>query len=161
MRRMIGVLCFFTLCVLVAAAQQSPPNATTTQVTPAKAPGTIRVQTQLVVEEVAVKDKSGKPIEGLTANDFTLTEDGVPQTIGLFEFQRLQAAASSAELPPRPRPVVPTAPPPARARRRPLPRPPPPGSVLQHVHDAARRSAAGLRCRAQVHRHADGPFRSH
>jgi len=115
MRRMIGALFFFTLCVLVAAAQQSQPNAAPGQGSQAQAPGTIRVQTQLVVEEVSVKDKSGKPIEGLTANDFTLTEDGVPQTIGLFEFQRLQVAANSAE-PPTPSPVVPTAPPATRAQ---------------------------------------------
>jgi VWFA-related protein len=104
MRWMIGALCFFTLCVLVAAAQQSQPP-----------PGTIRVQTQLVVEEVTVKDKSGKPIEGLTANDFTVTEDGAPQTIGLFEFQRLQTVPDSAE-PPTPSPVVPTAPPATRVQ---------------------------------------------
>ena len=109
MRRMLSALCFFTVCVLVAAAQQSQPNATATQGTPTQAPVTIRVQTQLVVEEVSVKDKSGKPIEGLTANDFTLTEDGVPQTIGLFEFQRLKAGANAAEAP-APSPTVPTAP---------------------------------------------------
>src|SRR3984885_12270940 len=109
MRRMIGVLCFFTLCVLVAAAQQSPPNATPTQGTPAQTPGTIRVQTQLVVEEVAVKDKSGKPVEGLTANDFILTEDGVPQTISFATFERIESAAPSAA--PSPAPIVATAPP--------------------------------------------------
>ena len=110
MRRMIGTLCVSLLCVLVVAAQQPQPNAKPAQGTPAQTPGTIRVQTQLVVEEVAVKDKSGKTIEGLTANDFILTEDGVPQTISFAEFQRLQAAAASAEPAPAAGPVVPTAP---------------------------------------------------
>src|ERR1035437_9979131 len=42
---------------------------------------TISVTTRLVVEAVVVKDKKGKPIDGLTTKDFTITEDGVPQKI--------------------------------------------------------------------------------
>ena len=34
-----------------------------------------------------VKDKNGNPIEGLTAKDFTVTENGVPQTIRFCEHQ--------------------------------------------------------------------------
>jgi VWFA-related protein len=44
---------------------------------------------QLVVETLSVKDKSGKPVEGLTAKDFMVTEDGVEQTIRFFEYQKL------------------------------------------------------------------------
>src|ERR1700676_4413857 len=105
MRRMVCLLCFVTLCVLVAAAQQP-----TAPGPPAQGSQAIRVATKLVVEEVTVKDKSGKPIGGLTANDFTLTEDGVPQTLSVVEFQRLQAASNSAEPAPSAGPVVPTAP---------------------------------------------------
>ena len=50
---------------------------------------TFQTTTQLVVETVRVKDKSGKPIEGLTAKDFTVTEDGAPQAIKFFEYQKL------------------------------------------------------------------------
>ena len=39
--------------------------------------------TQLVVVNVAAKDKSGKPIEGLKASDFTIAEDGKAQKISL------------------------------------------------------------------------------
>src|SRR6185436_20785122 len=38
---------------------------------------------------VTVKDKDGNIIEGLTDKDFTITEDGVRQTISVFDFQRL------------------------------------------------------------------------
>ena len=48
--------------------------------------------TQLVVEAVSVKDKSGKVIDGLTAKDFVLTENGVPQAIRFCEFQKLDEA---------------------------------------------------------------------
>src|SRR5437773_2727044 len=49
--------------------------------TPTQAPPTFYSGTKLIVETVRVKNQDGKPIEGLTAKDFTLTEDGVPQTI--------------------------------------------------------------------------------
>jgi VWFA-related protein len=57
---------------------------------------TISVDTQLVVETVTVRDKDNKPIEGLRADDFIVTEDGAPQTISVFQFERLQDAASPA-----------------------------------------------------------------
>jgi VWFA-related protein len=60
------------------------------------APYTLEVKSQLVVETVVVKDKQGKPIKGLTANDFTLTEDGAPQTIKFCEFQSLPATPKPA-----------------------------------------------------------------
>ena len=104
---MCCAFCCFPFWSARRSSQQ--PNAAPAQAPSAQAPGTIRVATQMVVEEVTVKDKSGKPIEGLTANDFSLTEDGVPQTISFVEFQRLQAASNSAEPSPAPSPVVPTA----------------------------------------------------
>ena len=50
---------------------------------------TLTAGTQLVVETVVVKDKKGNPIDGLTAKDFTITEDGAPQTIRFCEHQSL------------------------------------------------------------------------
>ena len=86
----------FLLVALTAAAQQVGQNATPE----ANGPGTIRVSTQLVVEAVEVKDKKGNPIEGLTAKDFTLTENGVPQTISFCEPQKLPQTPLAA--PPAP-----------------------------------------------------------
>src|SRR5215472_11593379 len=59
----------------------------------ASGPSTFQSSTQLVVETVLAKDKAGKPIEGLTQKDFTVTEDGVPQTIRFFEYQKLPEAS--------------------------------------------------------------------
>src|SRR5437879_2451676 len=62
---------------------------------------TLSVDTQLVVETVTVRDKDGKTIEGLRADDFVVTEDGAPQTISVFQFERLQdvAPSNAAEAP--------------------------------------------------------------
>ena len=61
---------------------------------------TFSSNTQLVIETVTVSDKSGKTIEGLTAKDFTVTEDGAPQAIQFFEYQKLPEIPDP--LPPRP-----------------------------------------------------------
>jgi VWFA-related protein len=78
----VTLVSFFALA---AGAQQVGQN------TPAAgaAPATFSATSQLVIETVNVKDKSGKPVEGLTAKDFTVTENGVEQAIKLFEFQKV------------------------------------------------------------------------
>ena len=48
-----------------------------------------RGSTRLVVQNVYVKDKDGKPIQGLTAKDFTVFEDNQRQEIAFVEFQRI------------------------------------------------------------------------
>jgi VWFA-related protein len=75
-----------TAATLLALALVAPLTA---QQPPPQAPPVFRSGAQLTVETVTVKDKSGKPIEGLTAKDFSITEDGVPQAISFVEFQRV------------------------------------------------------------------------
>jgi VWFA-related protein len=62
----------------------------------AQLPVKFEATSQLVVVNVAAKSKSGQPIEGLTASDFTVTEDGKSQQIRVFEYQRLEEAVLPA-----------------------------------------------------------------
>src|ERR1700730_14231811 len=80
------ILALYFSFLLAAGAQQVGQNAAS----PSSAAATFQSNTQLVVETVSVKSKDGKPIENLSAKDFTVTEDGVPQTIRSFEYQKLQ-----------------------------------------------------------------------
>jgi len=53
---------------------------------PANPPSvTFRTNANLVVLDAVVKDRNGKPVTSLTKDDFTVLEDGVPQTIASFE----------------------------------------------------------------------------
>ena len=60
----------------------------------AQAQPTFRSGVHLIVQPVSVKDKAGKPIQGLTAKDFVVTEDGRPQEIAFVEFQALETTAA-------------------------------------------------------------------
>src|SRR5580658_2539063 len=48
-----------------------------------------KAQTRLVVVNVSVKDKAGKPVLNLKKEDFDILEDGKKQTISQFEFEML------------------------------------------------------------------------
>jgi VWFA-related protein len=106
------------LCVVISgsriAAQQQAPQT--------QQP-VFRTTTRLIVQTVTVKDKDGKVIEGLTAKDFTVTEDGQPQDIAFVEFQRMQG-------------TTPAAPAPATAGAAPAPAAPPPAAVNTQVDRA-------------------------
>ena len=52
---------------------------------------TFKAEANLVIVDVTVKDKSGKAIEGLRPEDFTVREDGKPQKIAVFEYQRISS----------------------------------------------------------------------
>ncbi len=77
-----------------------------------------RSSSNLVVVDVIARDKSGNEIPNLKKEDFTITEEGKPQAISVFEFQQLSSAPppgpglvdrTSGAPKPAPRPVKPAA----------------------------------------------------
>ncbi|MGB8844728.1 MAG: VWA domain-containing protein, partial [Terracidiphilus sp.] len=89
---MMRKLAIFAL-LLVAAAGSRPQQVGQNETPGQPQSFTLKVQSNLVVEAVEVKDKQGKFVHGLTAKDFVLTEDGVPQTIKYCEHQDLSETA--------------------------------------------------------------------
>ena len=71
---------------------------------PKSAPGAsdqedvIRIESSLVAWDVLVVDQAGRVIHGLTADDFTIAEDGIPQTVGHFLLGDNQAVARTIVL---------------------------------------------------------------
>jgi len=68
----------------------------------------VSVTTNLVVVNVGVKDRHGRPLEGLKPTDFEVLEDGKAQKLSVFEYQRLEEAAEAA--PAAPAAAAPAAP---------------------------------------------------
>ena len=73
-----------------AQAPQPPPAPPGAQAPAGDQPQAVfRSSTRLVVQNVYVKDREGRPIEGLTAKDFAVFEDNQRQEIAFVEFQRI------------------------------------------------------------------------
>jgi VWFA-related protein len=82
---MRSIAAFLAAFMLLQAQQRQ-----NTVFTPTTGAVKISTSVQLVVVDVSVKDKNGNPVEGLTARDFTITEDGKQQDIKIFQFQRIE-----------------------------------------------------------------------
>jgi VWFA-related protein len=55
---------------------------------------TMKVQTDIVLTNVVVRDKkTSQVVKGLKQSDFTILENGKPQTIGSFDYQNVDEAA--------------------------------------------------------------------
>lgn len=67
------------LCTLLCA---QPPDVPT-----------FRASANLVIVTVLVKDRDGRPVRGLSKDDFIVLEAGKPQTISVFEFQEVENPA--------------------------------------------------------------------
>jgi VWFA-related protein len=81
MRRTILSL---ALCAALLAQQDDTP--------------TFRTSANLVVVTVFVRDAQGRPVKGLTRDDFIVTENGRPQSIRVFEFQQIEDAAEGSAI---------------------------------------------------------------
>src|SRR5271170_7437587 len=90
--RPTAALFFVLATALISDAQKIGQNAPPGGDTPA----TFSTSSQLVIETVNVKDKSGQPVVGLTAKDFTVTEDGAEQAIRFFEYQKVPETVQPA-----------------------------------------------------------------
>lgn len=82
--------CPILLVAAVLVAQQTPSGDNTPL---------FRTGTQLVLEMVSAKDKNGKAIEGLKAEDFRVTENGVPQAVAFVDYQNVDNVGSVAAVP--------------------------------------------------------------
>ncbi|MGA3190037.1 MAG: VWA domain-containing protein [Bryobacteraceae bacterium] len=93
-----------TLFAFSATAQQPPGDV-----------AKFSTRRDLVIVDVTVKDKAGKPIDNLTQKDFSVFEDGKQQQITIFEYQKLAtdpeppptlALSDQLKLPEAPRTVI-------------------------------------------------------
>ena len=73
MTKTVRRVLFLSLAAVALSAQQA----------------TFSVDTKLVVVNVTVKDKAGRLVANLKAEDFQILEDGVPQKMSVFERQDL------------------------------------------------------------------------
>lgn len=83
------------------ASQQPLPDASRP---PTESRGfVLRTQTNVVLVDVRVGDKSGRPVADLKPEEFRLSEDGVPQTITSFSFENVERlVAATADSGPSP-----------------------------------------------------------
>src|SRR6187455_2922435 len=106
-----GILVFTTMSGGRTAAQQPAPQPAAAAPAAPQAPAqqqkpadtTPRFQQEtgvtLVSVDVVVRDSSGNVVQGLTAKDFTVREDGKPQRVDTFSFQEIgKGPASTQEL---------------------------------------------------------------
>jgi len=125
----------------------------------------------LVIVNCFVRDKSGNPVEGLKKEDFKLLEDGKPQNISVFEFQKLEdpapAPASKPKLiasvtkaaPKSATPKPPAAITPSKSGELRYPRPPSDRVPVRHVIHAPAGSNPRPEGRPEISARPDDPVR--
>jgi len=72
---------------------QSPPDAADSAAV--KSPYVFKSNVRRVVLDVVVSDSLGRPVSGLTADDFSIAEDGKPQSLRAFDVHDFEPASGS------------------------------------------------------------------
>lgn len=130
--RFLSLLVTGALCLTLVAAQSQDTKQ------PKKGAGgddVIRVTANLVNLDVTVKDKKGKAVTDLKAQDFSVTENGVKQTIEFFDSALAGSNGSNSPDQPNPSLIEPSPPPPSQ-----LPR-----NIVSLVLDGETTEAANLK----------------
>jgi VWFA-related protein len=79
---------------LMVGLMAGSPGAGWAQQPDASGTFTMKVRTDIVLTNVVVRDKkTGAVVKGLKASDFTILENGKPQTIASFDYQNVDQAA--------------------------------------------------------------------
>jgi VWFA-related protein len=81
-------ICAILIVCSIAGVAEHPASIPQTLPQDAPSPMVLRTNTRLVVVDVVASDGKGNPIPGLKAEDFTVLEDGKPQTISAFSFKQ-------------------------------------------------------------------------
>jgi VWFA-related protein len=105
----LSILLVFSISLLAALFARAQQAQHSTQ-----GDGKIVVNTNLVILDVTVLDKSGKIVSGLNKSDFQVLEDGKAQNLSVFEFQKLENDTAA--------PAMPAGPPVLNAGAAPIPK---------------------------------------
>src|SRR5215468_1866849 len=92
--RAIAIILIPALLLSVLPAQT--PSQQPQKTSPQQGAFRIKVESELVLVNVVARDKQGRPVQDLKADDFTLLEDGKTQHITTFDSENLDTTPINA-----------------------------------------------------------------
>jgi VWFA-related protein len=97
LKRTLTALLVAGLCLPFArsAARQEGPGQA--QQTPPSSQPLLRSSSDLVRIDVEVTDRSGKPVKGLRADQFSISDDGQGQRVSIFAYEDIEAVETASE----------------------------------------------------------------
>src|SRR6202142_4354868 len=85
-----------------AASQSTGQSNPAQQQTPPSSQPLLHSTSDLVRIDVEVTDRSGKPVKGLKADQFTITDDGQGQQVSIFSYEDIEAVETAGEIDTKP-----------------------------------------------------------